>query len=806
MSPLHPVLPVSPSSIPVDAGYGDRCASRQSYPEERPLFLQCKLAIGSSDDPLEGEADRTAAQVMSLGAAGKAGMRESLPRLRRATLGSAAHSVASAPPAVHRVLGSSGQPLDAETRAFMEPRFGRDFSQVRLHTDAASAESARSVGALAYTVGQHIAFGAGSYNPSSESGRNLLAHELAHTVQQSSMEAGSTESATLRRRRIPESSDADDLVRSGATDPAAHKAGLVRLIRNAWNELPPAQKLSMQTQAAITLISKVILTLESHPGFLQGSDDWNVQWVVVRLSNSGAGAAELLRAVGTPMVRLTHAAPSVALTPTTPGGPVGTFNQITFEIATGSDDLRGNSVATAKLLTSAGAELQQIKLKAQADPAWDKNSTHTVNTPLAFKMPPDDQIFAALQAGDPKQVEAFAKEIQVAVPGDKLGDPKLIDTGPRPATPDAANISTLVTGADTVFNKVASGSKNSDLKAIFGAAHVATAKARFHNAKLAMHRLHAAGKIVTDRSGYNKEVELGGLTNSEQIALAPEVIDVPSTNEHIATMVHESTHAGNAAVRDPDYPGSPTFKNMSAADKLNNAADYEVIAFRVLDSADANGFPGETFIPAGTTVGGVSAPPLTPKQTAMEEAWRTYKSAWTAGLNLHTLFVREFKNPGEWNTLDLGPEFGVAGGTHFSDSLPFWSKVENMTIHKRPGISAAAGSPSSNPVTLIDVAQSESVTRKLAAGMDATDDSTFKEADANALEASATAAQTAQIAAGPHEEAKVLVSLVRSKKVGEITGSVERDERAIARLAQADNAPSFFDDVLSPKLPSTFAD
>jgi peptidoglycan/xylan/chitin deacetylase (PgdA/CDA1 family) len=82
------------------------------------------------------------------------------------------------------VLRSSGQPLDAVTRAYMEPRFGRDFSQVRVHTDAKAAESARVVNAQAYTVGQNVVFGAGKYSLATNVGRNLLAHELTHTVQQ----------------------------------------------------------------------------------------------------------------------------------------------------------------------------------------------------------------------------------------------------------------------------------------------------------------------------------------------------------------------------------------------------------------------------------------------------------------------------------------------------------------------------------------------------------------------------------------------------------------------------------------------
>jgi len=89
------------------------------------------------------------------------------------------------PPAVHETLRAPGQPLDPTTRAFMEPRFGQSFGYLRVHNDGKAAESARAINALAYTVGQHIVFGAGQYMPHTMSGKGLLAHELAHVVQQS---------------------------------------------------------------------------------------------------------------------------------------------------------------------------------------------------------------------------------------------------------------------------------------------------------------------------------------------------------------------------------------------------------------------------------------------------------------------------------------------------------------------------------------------------------------------------------------------------------------------------------------------
>jgi hypothetical protein len=154
--------------------------------------LQAKRSISTPGDLYEQEADRIAEQVM----------RTPAPQLQRACACGATCSkcqtkqlqtkrVASnnmgqtaAPSIVHNVLHSSGQPLDPATRAFMEPRFGYDFSHVRVHTDPKAATSSQSIQALAYTAGRDIVFNSGQYSPHTERGKRLLAHELAHVVQQ----------------------------------------------------------------------------------------------------------------------------------------------------------------------------------------------------------------------------------------------------------------------------------------------------------------------------------------------------------------------------------------------------------------------------------------------------------------------------------------------------------------------------------------------------------------------------------------------------------------------------------------------
>lgn len=152
---------------------------------------------------------------------------------------------ASAPESVHRTLSSPGRPLDGGTRNFMESRFGHDFSHVRVHTDSLAGESARAINAHAYTAGSDIAFAPGKYQPDSHSGRQLLAHELAHTVQQSGLQRRASDLAvdTAPNSRLEQEADtAARAVSAGASVPAiAGRAPSAILSRKpAANPVPPA--------------------------------------------------------------------------------------------------------------------------------------------------------------------------------------------------------------------------------------------------------------------------------------------------------------------------------------------------------------------------------------------------------------------------------------------------------------------------------------------------------------------------------------------------------------------------------------
>lgn len=151
-----------------------------------------------------------------------------------------AASSQAVPPIVHDVLGSSGQPLDAGTRAFMEPRFGHDFSRVRVHTDAKAAASARAVNALAYTVGRDVVFGQGQYAPGTSIGKRMLAHELTHVVQQRNAIRRSPAQLNVNSPGDADEREADDVaekIDSGNVSKVKYSITVPRIQRITGDEL-----------------------------------------------------------------------------------------------------------------------------------------------------------------------------------------------------------------------------------------------------------------------------------------------------------------------------------------------------------------------------------------------------------------------------------------------------------------------------------------------------------------------------------------------------------------------------------------
>ena len=178
-------------------------------------LLQPKLRIGAPNDRFEREDDRTAEAVIRMPAPpenGKASAEigqasrvqaqrmceeceEEEEGLRRQPLEEEVVQPKAKPGLSHRPPGAGveslvaslrggGRALHPAERSFFEPRFGHDFSNVRVHTGGIAAAAAQSIHARAFTLGRDVVFGAGEYAPESASGRRLLAHELTHVVQQ----------------------------------------------------------------------------------------------------------------------------------------------------------------------------------------------------------------------------------------------------------------------------------------------------------------------------------------------------------------------------------------------------------------------------------------------------------------------------------------------------------------------------------------------------------------------------------------------------------------------------------------------
>lgn len=159
--------------------------------------IEANLKVGAVDDPLEHEADRVADQAIrtpdpqasvaiaaspGTSRAGAAGRDED--RMQGEPAGSQGADGSKAPAVVNEALRSPGRPLDTETLNLLGPRFGTILAGVRVHCGPLAEQSARAIGARAYTVGRDIVFGAGTFAPATPAGRRLLAHELTHVVQQ----------------------------------------------------------------------------------------------------------------------------------------------------------------------------------------------------------------------------------------------------------------------------------------------------------------------------------------------------------------------------------------------------------------------------------------------------------------------------------------------------------------------------------------------------------------------------------------------------------------------------------------------
>ena len=189
------------SDLHLQRNLGNQAVLRLLRSNSAPTTIQPKLTVSTPGDSYEQEADHFAEHVMNMPGGGCSSCEtvqqsQEHQHLQPKQIDSGNSEQVAAPAIVHEVLASPGQPLDASARAFFEPRFGYDFSQVRVHSDAAAQQSAQEVNAKAYTVGNNIVIDTHQFSPTTQEGQHLLAHELTHVVQQSAAD----KTTVLRRQ------------------------------------------------------------------------------------------------------------------------------------------------------------------------------------------------------------------------------------------------------------------------------------------------------------------------------------------------------------------------------------------------------------------------------------------------------------------------------------------------------------------------------------------------------------------------------------------------------------------------------
>lgn len=202
--------------------------------------VQRKLSVGSTNDPLELEADRVAEQVIA-NEPTYSFSHISAPKIQRRSEQASAQ-LEEVPASVENVLAGPGSSLPFSILKDMEQRFGQDFSHVRMHTGSAAEQSAHDINANAYTFGNNVVFNKGKFSPETHDGKRLLAHELTHVVQAGNGHASAAPAISQVSRLEQEARQVADTIHSDAQPPVIQEtaAGLRAPLREGPEDLGPA--------------------------------------------------------------------------------------------------------------------------------------------------------------------------------------------------------------------------------------------------------------------------------------------------------------------------------------------------------------------------------------------------------------------------------------------------------------------------------------------------------------------------------------------------------------------------------------
>lgn len=205
------------------------------------LAVQAKMTVSKPDDALELEADAVAESVTrSGGERGQIEIRRQSEEEEETVQSKAEQAVPEIPRDIEESINAQkggGQPLGEPVRAHLEPAFGRDFSQVRVHTNADAGTLCRDLGAKAFTTGSDVFFAPGAYQPQSDDGRRLIAHELTHVVQQDAAPSILRDAVTQSSETQTAQAPAEGAGNTGPTPDASMDQTRFTALQGMWDAM-----------------------------------------------------------------------------------------------------------------------------------------------------------------------------------------------------------------------------------------------------------------------------------------------------------------------------------------------------------------------------------------------------------------------------------------------------------------------------------------------------------------------------------------------------------------------------------------
>ena len=370
---------------------------------------------------------------------------------------------------------------------------------------------------------------------------------------------------------------------------------------------------------------------------------------------------------------------------------------------------------------------------------------------------------------------------------------------------DKEGLRVLYNQALSVFDTIGSGSRDAALISVFGAEGVDQAKTRYAAARKSLISImtdhlaaHGDGNLrkserpndppgmITDRSGYSKEVGKAGASDEDTIFIDSKLLENVTDPEAVLTLIHESLHAGNfGKVVDLGYINTPGFASMTQAEKLDNAAHFEIVPMVILKLA--NPYAGQTFTPVAPVA-------ETTEEQVLRETSEIFRKARSAGGHLHAMYMSLFLHPEQWTPAH-------------ATGLSYWSELEGLTIKQRTefrplkekkGKEEEKGKdegsdtafkplgprqiPAFRPITKVDLALSEGLLRRLwlgSQGVPKTPDDLRAFAECHApAEYKAATGDVGRLR-------NLLLRLVVQVFCGDMTGSLARDVGVVRRLAEA---------------------